>query len=808
MKISYNWLKQFIKIDWSAEKTSELLTDLGLEVEGIDVFQSIKGALKGIVVGHVLTCEQHPNADRLKITTIDVGEKLPLNIVCGAPNVAKGQKVAVAKIGTTLYNNEGEVWTIKKGKIRGEESHGMLCAEDEIGLGKSHDGIMILEAALEIGTALADHYNFEDDLVYEIGLTPNRSDAMSHYGVARDLMAGLSQHGINTKLISPSVSGFHIDNRGLKIDINVDDKIKAPRYCGLTISNIVVKDSPQWLQNRLKSIGLSPINNIVDTTNYVLHDLGQPLHAFDADKITGKKINIKTVKSGTKFITLDGVERSLHEEDLMICDQDKPLCIAGVFGGENSGVTQSTSSIFLESAYFNPISIRKTAKRHALNTDASFRFERGIDPNITKYALKRAALLIAEIAGGKITSDLIDEYPNKIEDSQVFLSFDKTYKLIGQEIPKETIKSILSALEIKVNNITETGLGLTIPAYRNDVQREVDVIEEILRVYGYNNIGITNKLNASISNTSKFENHKIENIVANQLVGQGFYEIMTNSLTTDKYNSISEQLDPDNNVKILNPLSTDLSIMRQSLIFSGLETLAFNINRQQSDLKLFEFGKTYHNFDDQNEEFNHLSILITGNKTEKHWNSKKTEVGYFYLKGLVTGIFDRLGIKKFKSLPLSNDIFSEGQQLSVGKHSLVEFGSLKTNALNTFGISQNVFCANFNWNNLLKVINQNTIKFKDISKYPEVKRDLSLLIDEDITFEKLYKLAKQSENNYLKDINLFDVYRGDKLENGKKSYSISFTLQDNKQTLKDSQIDKIMSKIQKRFESELGAELR
>ena len=808
MKISYNWLKQFIKIDWSAEKTSELLTDLGLEVEGIDVFQSIKGALKGIVVGHVLTCEQHPNADRLKITTIDVGEKLPLNIVCGAPNVAKGQKVAVAKIGTTLYNNEGEVWTIKKGKIRGEESHGMLCAEDEIGLGKSHDGIMILEAALEIGTALADHYNFEDDLVYEIGLTPNRSDAMSHYGVARDLMAGLSQHGINTKLISPSVSGFHIDNRGLKIDINVDDKIKAPRYCGLTISNIVVKDSPQWLQNRLKSIGLSPINNIVDSTNYVLHDLGQPLHAFDADKITGKKINIKTVKSGTKFITLDGVERSLHEEDLMICDQDKPLCIAGVFGGENSGVTQSTSSIFLESAYFNPISIRKTAKRHALNTDASFRFERGIDPNITKYALKRAALLITEIAGGKITSDLIDEYPNKIEDSQVFLSFDKTYKLIGQEIPKETIKSILSALEIKVNNITETGLGLTIPAYRNDVQREVDVIEEILRVYGYNNIGITNKLNASISNTSKFENHKIENIVANQLVGQGFYEIMTNSLTTDKYNSISEQLDPDNNVKILNPLSTDLSIMRQSLIFSGLETLAFNINRQQSDLKLFEFGKTYHDFDDQKEEFNHLSILITGNKTEKRWNSKKTEVGYFYLKGLVTGIFDRLGIKKFKSLPLSNDIFSEGQQLSVGKHSLVEFGSLKTNALNNFGISQNVLCANFNWNNLLKVINQNTIKFKDISKYPEVKRDLSLLIDEDITFEKLYKLAKQSENNYLKDINLFDVYRGDKLENGKKSYSISFTLQDNKQTLKDSQIDKIMSKIQKRFESELGAELR
>ena len=808
MKISYNWLKQFIKIDWSAEKTSELLTDLGLEVEGLETFQSIKGGLKGIKVGHVLTCEQHPNADRLKITTIDIGDKLPLNIVCGAPNVDKGQKVAVATVGTTLYTAEGEAWTIKKGKIRGEESHGMLCAEDELGLGKSHDGIMILDSSLEIGASLADHYNVEEDLVFEIGLTPNRADAMSHYGTARDLMAGMSQHGINTKLISPSVSGFHIDNRGLKIDINIDNKIKAPRYCGLTISNIVVKESPIWLQNRLKSIGLSPINNIVDATNYVLHDLGQPLHAFDAEKISGKKINVQTVKTGTKFVTLDGVERILHEEDLMICDADKPLCIAGVFGGENSGISENTSSIFLESAYFNPVSIRKTAKRHALNTDASFRFERGIDPNITKYALKRAALLITEIAGGKISSDLIDEYPKKINDSQVFLSFDKTNKLIGQEIPKETIKSILSALEIKVNNITETGLGLTIPAYRNDVQREVDVIEEILRVYGYNNIGITNKLNASISNTSKFENHKIETIVANQLVGQGFFEIMTNSLTTDKYDSISTQVDAANNVKILNPLSTDLSVMRQSLIFSGLETLAFNINRQQSDLKLFEFGKTYHNVDGRNDEFNQLSVLITGNKSEKRWNTEETEVSYFYLKGLITAIFDRLGIKKLKSSPLSNDIFNEGQQWLVGKRSVVEFGSLKTKTLSAFGISQSVFCANFNWDNLIKVINQNTIKFKEISKYPEVKRDFSLLINEDVTFDNLYKLAKQSENNYLKDVNLFDVYTGDKLAEGKKSYAISFTLQDNKKTLTDSQIDKIMSKIQKRFESELGAELR
>ena len=808
MKISYNWLKQFIKIDWTTEKTSELLTDLGLEVEGLDSFQSIKGGLEGIVVGHVLTCEQHPNADRLKLTTVNVGADIPLSIVCGAPNVAEGQKVAVATIGTTLYTTEGEAWTIKKGKIRGEESHGMLCAEDELGLGVSHDGILVLDDTLEVGSALAKHYDVENDLVFEIGLTPNRADAMSHYGTARDLMAGMSQHGIMAKLISPSVTAFHVDNRSLKVDINIEDKLKAPRYCGLTISDIVVKESPQWLQNRLKAIGLSPINNIVDATNYVLHDLGQPLHAFDADRISGKKIIVKTVEAGTKFTTLDGIERTLHEEDLMICDTEKPICIAGVFGGKNSGVSNDTNSIFLEAAYFNPVSIRKTAKRHALNTDASFRFERGIDPNITKYALKRAALLITEIAGGNITSDLIDEYPNKIEDAQVFLSFEKTNQLIGEELPKETIKSILSALEIKVNNVTESGLGLTIPAYRNDVQREVDVIEEILRVYGYNNIGITNKLNASISNTSKFESYKVENIIANQLVGQGFYEIMNNSLTSDKYTSYSKQLDEAHNVKIINPLSTDLSVMRQSIIFSGLETIAFNINRQQSDLKLFEFGKTYHNFESDMIEFNQLSIFVSGNKTEKSWNTKDTPVDYFYLKGLVTAVFERLGIQKLKSSPLSNDVFKEGQQLSVGKHSLVEFGSLSSNTLKCFGISQGVFCANFNWDNLLKVINRQTIKFKEISKYPEVKRDFSLLINEDVTFENIFKLAKQTENNFLKDINLFDVYTGDKLADGKKSYAVSFTLQDKNKTLTDVQIDKIMSKIQKRFESELSAELR
>ena len=498
MKISYNWLKQFIKIDWTPEQTGELLTDLGLEVEGIDTYQSVKGGLEGILVGKVVTCIKHPNADKLKITTVDIGIGSPLQIVCGAPNVKVGQMVPVATIGTTLYTNEGESWVIKKGKFRGEESHGMICAEDELGLGNSHDGIMVLDSTIKVGTLASEIFEIENDYVFEIGLTPNRADAMSHLGTSRDLKAGLIQKDINPELITPSVSAFRVDNRTLKIDVDVINKDMAPRYCGVTISGIKVTESPTWLQNRLKAIGLSPINNIVDATNYVLHDLGQPLHAFDAAKISGNKIEVKTLKSGTKFTTLDGIERELHEDDLMICDAEKPMCIAGVFGGINSGVSESTTSIFLESAYFNPVSIRKSAKRHALNTDASFRFERGIDPNITEYALKRAALLIQDLAGGEITCDIIDFYPNKIKDFEVRLSFENAEKLIGEEIPKEIIKRILTSLDIKVNNVTETGLGLTVPAFRNDVKREADIIEEILRVYGYNNIITTEKLNASI----------------------------------------------------------------------------------------------------------------------------------------------------------------------------------------------------------------------------------------------------------------------------------------------------------------------
>lgn len=808
MKISYNWLKQFINTDWSVQKTSELLTDLGLEVEGIETYQSVKGGLEGVVIGEVLTCIQHPNADRLKLTTINIGQETPLQIVCGAPNVAAGQKVPVATIGTTLYDDKGEPWTIKKGKIRGEESHGMICAEDELGLGESHDGIMILDTDLKVGTKASEVFKIENDLVFEIGLTPNRADAMSHLGTARDLKAGLIQHDVKKELITPSVSAFHVDNRTLKIDIDVINKDLAPRYCGVTISGVKVKTSPEWIQHRLKAIGLNPVNNIVDITNYVLHELGQPLHAFDAHQIDSNKIEVKTLPPGTKFTTLDGVERELHEEDLMICDAKKPLCIAGVFGGLESGVTEKTTSIFLESAYFNPVSIRKTAKRHGLNTDASFRFERGIDPNTTEYALKRAALLIQEIAGGEITSDIMDLYPNKIEDFQVRLSFEKAYQLIGQEIPKETIKSILASLDIKVNNITETGLGLTVPAYRNDVHREADIIEEILRVYGYNNIITTQKLNASISNSSPFEDYRVQNVIANQLVAQGFFEILANSLTSPNYIKLSNQLKEEHNIVMLNPLSNDLSVMRQSMLFSGLEVISHNINRQQSNLKLFEVGKTYHNFETKREENKHFTLFITGHKTNENWNIPQTHSNFFYLKGIINSIFDRLGISRLKESPVKNDIFSEGLSLSLGKTKLVEFGIINKQVLKGFNISQEVLYADLNWDNVLEIAKHNKVKFKDIPKYPEVRRDFALLIDENVTFDSIYTIAKQSEKQLLKHINLFDVYQGKNLPKGKKSYAVSFKFQDEHKTLTDKQIDKIMNKLQSNFEKQLGAELR
>jgi phenylalanyl-tRNA synthetase beta chain len=806
MKISYNWLKQFIKIDWKSDETAELLTDLGLEVEIVEKYQSVKGGLEGIVVGHVLTCIQHPDADRLKITTVDLGDGIPVQIVCGASNVDAGQKVAVATIGTVLYDNEGKPFTIKKGKIRGQESHGMICAEDELGLGESHEGIMVLDESIPAGTLASTVFKIENDEVFEIGLTPNRADAMSHFGTARDLRAGLIQTGINVELITPSVSNFRVDKRTLKIDVDVKDIQLAPRYCGVTISDISVKESPEWLKNRLKAIGINPKNNIVDVTNYVLHDLGQPLHAFDAAKIKGKII-VQTLKAGTKFTTLDDVERTLHEEDLMICDEKGPLCIAGIFGGKSSGVSETTNSIFLESAYFNPVSIRKSAKRHQLNTDASFRFERGIDPTITEYALKRAALLIQEVAGGEITSDIVSIYQKKIEDFTVFLNFENVARIIGQELPKDTIKQILASLEIKINSVSDAGLGLIIPAYRVDVQREIDVIEEILRVYGYNNIVFSKKLNATVSNSPRNEDYKVQNSVATQLNSQGFNEMMANSLTTASYVQLSDMLKEEYNVTMLNPLSSDLATMRQSLLFSGLEAISYNINRKNSDLKLFEFGKSYHKFLSGYEEIKHLTLFQTGNRNQENWTNAQKPSDFFLFKGYVEGILSRLGIAKTINLPVTTDVFSEGIAIGVGSNTLVEFGVVKKSVLKHFGIKQEVFYADFNWALVLKQMSSK-IKYIEIPKYPEVRRDLALLVDQSVTYDTIYTIARQTEKVLLKNVNLFDVYEGQNLPEGKKSYALSFIIQDATKTLEDAQIDKIMSKLKKNFETELGASLR
>lgn len=808
MKISYNWLKQFININWDAQKTGNLLTDLGLEIEGIEDFVSVKGGLEGVVVGHVIECEQHPNADRLKITKVDIGTFGIVQIICGAPNIAINQKVPVAKIGTTLYEKDGSPWKIKKGKIRGEESHGMICSEDELGLGKSNEGIMVLDDKLIPGTLCSTIFNIENDQVFEIGLTPNRADAMSHWGVARDLKAGLLRKDVKLELITPSNSNFRVENRTHKIDVQVEDNHLAPRYCGVTISGIKVTESPQWLQNRLKAIGLTPINNIVDITNYVLHELGQPLHAFDSSKITGQKVIVKNVKKGTKFITLDGLERELHKDDLMICDIEKPMCIAGVFGGIDSGVSESTESIFLESAYFNPVSIRKTAKRHGLNTDASFRFERGIDPNITEYALMRASLLITEIAGGEITSDVVDIYPKKIEDHQVILNFESTTNLIGEEIPRETIKEILTSLEIKINNVTEAGLGMTIPAYRNDVTREADVIEEILRVYGYNNIQFTEKLKASISSNQIIEDYQIQNKISNQLTALGFHEMMGNSLTTPKHIELSDNLSPNHNVEMLNPLSNDLSIMRQSMLFSALEALIYNKNRKNSNIKLFEFGKTYHNFKEGRQEPKHLSIIVSGLKNNENWTLNSKKSNFFYFKGIINALLERLGIVNFSEIETKDPVFSEGLAYQIDNKLIVDYGILNKNITSHFDIDSEVFYADFKWDSILEQIETQNFKLKTIPKFPKVKRDLALLLDKNISFNSIRESAIKSERNLLKNINLFDVYTGSKLPKDKKSYAISFTLQDEKKTLTDKQIDKIMKKLQQNFEKDFGAILR
>jgi phenylalanyl-tRNA synthetase beta chain len=808
MKISYNWLKQFLQLDWEAEKTAELLTNLGLEVEGIHNIESVKGSLEGVVVGKVLTCEQHPNADRLKVTTVNIGLEEPIQIVCGANNVAVGQTVAVATIGTTLYMENGESLLIKKGKIRGEDSFGMICAEDELGLGKDHDGIIVLDDKYTAGTFVSEIFNIASDQVFEIGLTPNRADAMSHLGVARDLRAGLMQEGLKLEFKTPSVSDFQVDERTLKIDLQVDDKELVPRYCGITINNIKVESSPKWLQDRLKSIGLTPKNNVVDITNYILHELGQPLHAFDADTIKGNKIIVKTLATDTLFMTLDGIERKLHQEDIMICDgEENPLCIGGVFGGITSGVTENTTSIFLESAYFNPISIRKSAKRHALNTDASFRFERGIDPTITKYALKRAAILIKEICGGKVASEIVEFYPQKAEDFQVFLNYENAYKLIGQNLPKEIIKNIIASLEIKILSENEVGLGLMVPPYRVDVQREADIIEEIIRVYGYNNIEFSDKLNTSIS-FSENDDLKIENIVANLLTAQGFHEIMSNSLTKSEYIALTDTLNENHNVNIINPLSADLSVMRQSLLYSGLESIAYNINRKNNALKFFEFGKSYHKYESGYQEQKHFSILITGNRTQESWISPSKTSDFFYLKGILKSILNRLGIDAIKTTSSKSDLYTEALILSSQKKKIVEFGVVNPVTLKSFDIKQEVLYADINWDVLLELTQNQTVKIKNLPKFPSVKRDLALLLESSVTFDEIYNLSFQAERNLLKEVDLFDVYQGKNLPENKKSYAVSFLLQDESKTLTDVQIEKTMSKLLQTFEKELGATLR
>ena len=808
MKIAYNWLKEFLNTDWEAEKTGDLLTELGLEVEGIHPFESVKGGLKGVVIGKVLTCEKHPNADKLSITTVDLGDGKPVQIVCGAPNVAAGQTVPVATIGTELFDKEGKSFVIKKGNIRGEESHGMICAEDELGLGASHDGIMVLDGKLKLGKPVGELFDISVDEVFEIGLTPNRADAMSHYGVARDLKAGLMQRGINLELITPSVIDFKVDDTTMKIPVDVLNKSLAPRYTGVSISNITVKESPKWLQNRLKSIGINPKNNIVDITNFVLHELGQPLHAFDADQIKGHKVLVKTLPTGTKFTTLDGVERTLHEEDIMICDaESNPMCMGGVFGGLHSGVTENTKNIFLESAYFNPVAIRKTSKRHALNTDASFRFERGIDVNLTKYALKRAAMLIVELADGKITSDIQEYYPEKIEDFPVVVNYSNINRLIGQEISKDVIKNILASLDIKVQSETDQILGLLVPSYRVDVQREADIIEEIIRIYGYNNIDFSYKLNTSLSYT-EFEKDKYENILAQQLVSQGFYENMSNSLTKPEYAGLTEHLNKDHSVLMLNPLSSDLEAMRQSMLFSSLENVAYNLNRQQNNIRFFEYGKTYHKYNSSFTETKHLSLIVSGKQFENQWQLSEQAFDFFYLKGVVTGLLQKIGMQALVSKPAKSDIFSEGIGLYHQNKLVVELGLVRKNLAKEFGVKQDVCYADVDLQVLFDFVQKYEMKVQELPKYPSVRRDLALLVDQKITFGELYQAAFQSEKNLLKEVDLFDVYEGKNLPEGKKSYALSFILRNDAQTLHDKQIEVTMSKLLQSFQNQFGAELR
>jgi phenylalanyl-tRNA synthetase beta chain len=798
MKISYNWLKEFINTDKTPQEISTILTGTGLEVESVEKVQAIPGGLEGLVIGYVKETAQHPNADRLRVTKVDVGTGTDLQIVCGAANVAAGQKVVVATVGTTVHPVTGEPFLIKESKIRGEVSLGMICAEDEIGLGTDHAGIMVLADDALVGSLAKDYFKVNDDYMYEIGLTPNRADAVSHLGTARDIAAFLK-----IGITKPDVSALKVDNTDRPIEVVVENETASPRYAGLTISGIEVKESPQWLKERLAVIGVRSINNVVDATNYVLHDLGQPLHAFDADAIKGNKVIVKNCAEGTVFKTLDDVERKLSADDLMICNAEAPMCIAGVFGGAESGVKASTTSIFLESAYFNAVSVRKTAKRHGLKTDASFRFERGTDPDMVIFALKRAALLIKEVAGGQISSDIIDLYPNPVAPFDVELSYSNVHRLIGQTIPHDEIRAIITALDIEIVSESAEGIILKVPPYRVDVTRDVDVIEEILRIYGYNNIHIPTQVRASLSASPKPEKDTVQNTLSDLLTANGFNEIMSNSLTKSAYSS-----DLESAVKILNPLSSDLDVMRQTMLYSGLEAIAYNQNRQNADIKFYEFGKVYSIKDDKYIESQRFAIFMSGATAPAQWNQKATAATFYNLKAVVDGILQKLNIKDITVEDCTCKKMAYGLNYVKNGKTLVKFGAVGKDALKKADADKDVFYADFSFDQVMQLVKKNKIVYQDISKFPAVKRDLSMLIDKSVSFGQLKQIAQRTERKLLKDINVFDVYEGDKLPAGKKSYALSFIIQDAEKTLTDKAIDAIMQKLIYNLEKEAGAEIR
>lgn len=815
MKISYSWLKEYIDIDEKPEKIAPILTDIGLEIEGIEEYEEVKGGLKGIVLGEVLACEKHPNADKLSLTTVNIGNNDPLKIVCGAPNVATGQKVVVATVGTELHMGDKK-FTINKTKIRGEESEGMICAEDEIGLGTNHDGIMVLDDKAVIGTPASDYFNMATDTVFEIGLTPNRIDAGSHYGTARDLAAFFAlQKKVN--LVKPDISSFNVDDNSLPIPVEIKDKEGCRRFTGLTISDLHIAPSPKWLQRRLSAIGLTPINNVVDVTNYVLHELGQPLHAYDADKLLNNKIIVQRLPEGTPFVTLDEEERKLSNEDVMVCDGDTPACIGGVFGGLHSGVSETTKRIFLEAAYFDPVAIRKTAKRHGLNTDSSFRFERGVDPENTLFALKRAAILIREIAKGRITSDVIDEYPSPIQPVTVTMKYKHIDRLIGKAINKNTLAKILGSLDIEILEEKEDQFKVKVPPYRVDVTREADVIEEILRIYGYNNIEISSKLNSSIHYRSQPDNEYLVNVISDYLSANGFNEIISNSLTKADYYAGLKSYPKERLVPILNPLSTDLNVMRQTLLYGGLEAIQRNIHHRNPDLRLYEFGRVYSLKGSDLTDFNNFKevpvfgLFITGNKQEQSWAVKESPSTYFQLKAYYLNILKKLHIEPHQftigSLERYDDIYSGGLEYNVNGESVIRAGIVNAKLVASFDIETDVFFAEINWEKLLELYRSEG-NFTDLPKFPEVRRDLALLLDEHIQFSEIEKLAFQTEKKLLRKVNLFDFFKGEHIPEGKKSYAISFILQDYSKTLTDNEIDSIMSRISQTIIKNLNAELR